>query len=87
MEENRSDGDGQTVAVKDEDMEITVTTRLENLLVTPDNAETASNTQTHSDEKGADPQMAAVVSSDVCKSKDCSDEDSDRYEGVQLSVW
>lgn len=82
MEENLSEGDGQMGAVKDkEDVEITVTTQLENLLVTPDNAETASNTQTLSEEKSVDAQMhsiAATVSLDgVCKSTDCSDEDSE----------
>ncbi|XP_030580478.1 H/ACA ribonucleoprotein complex non-core subunit NAF1-like [Archocentrus centrarchus] len=82
MEGNLSEGDGQMAAVKDkEDMEITVTTQLENLLVTPDNAETASNTQTLSEEKSVDAQthsIAATVSVDgVCKSTDCSDEDSE----------
>lgn len=58
-------------------MEITVTTQLENLIVTLHNADMSSSTQTHTDS------TAATLSLDkVCKTEDCNDGDSkdtDRY--------
>ncbi|XP_063331727.1 H/ACA ribonucleoprotein complex non-core subunit NAF1 [Pelmatolapia mariae] len=81
MDENLTEGNGPAVAVKDEDMEVTVTSQLEDVLVTSDNAEMVSNTQTPLEEERADAQMhsiAATVSLDTHKSgEDSEDSDSD----------
>lgn len=89
MDENLTEGNGPAEAVKDEDMEVTVTSQLEDVLVTSDNAEMVSNTQTLLEEERADAQrhsIAATVSLDTHKSSEDS-EDSDRYENTQLSAW
>lgn len=89
MDENLTKGNGPAEAVKDEDMEVTVTSQLEDVLVTSDNAEMVSNTQTLLEEERADAQrhsIAATVSLDTHKSSEDS-EDSDRYENAQLSAW
>lgn len=62
--------------VKEEEMEVSMTTQLENLIVTTDNTNTPT-TQTHAE--GSDVHAAAaagLVSGSVCKT-DNSDEDSE----------
>uniref|UniRef100_A0A3B4H4N2 H/ACA ribonucleoprotein complex subunit n=1 Tax=Pundamilia nyererei TaxID=303518 RepID=A0A3B4H4N2_9CICH len=75
MDENLTEGNGPAEAVKDEDMEVTVTSQLEDVLVTSDNAEMVSNTQTLLEEERADAQrhsIAATVSLDTDSSSSSS---------------
>lgn len=88
MDEKLSEENGQTLPAHkegEEEMEVTMTTQLECLVVTPDDADTSSNTQTHGEETGdvqADSTAATLSSVSVCKTEDSDDddsEDSDRY--------
>uniref|UniRef100_A0A3Q2UUI2 H/ACA ribonucleoprotein complex subunit n=1 Tax=Haplochromis burtoni TaxID=8153 RepID=A0A3Q2UUI2_HAPBU len=89
MDENLTEGNGPAEAVKDEDMEVTVTSQLEDVLVTSDNAGMVSNTQTPSEEERADAQrhsIAATVSLDTHKSnEDSEDSDSDSSSSSSFS--
>lgn len=70
--------------VEEEEMEVSMTTQLENLIVTPDNTNTRI-TQTHAEEsEDAHTASAAAVpmSGSVCKTDNSDEddsEDSDRY--------
>lgn len=84
MDDKLSEEDGQTLQVpKEEEMEVTVSTQLENLIVTSDEADAASNTPTQAEGTGDVLTAAAALPLDVvCKKEDCDDddsEDSDRY--------
>lgn len=77
---------GQTLLVHkvdEEEMEFSMTTQLENLIVTPDSTNTSSKPQTHPEETGDTASTATVLPLDsVCKAEDIDDEDSedsDRY--------
>lgn len=61
-------------------MDVTVTTQLENLIVTIDNADTSSNTQTHTEDAAAAHTNSATLSLDnVGQTEDRDDlKDSDR---------
>lgn len=72
MDEKLSEKNGKTLQAPKEDNEMnaTVTTQLENLIVTIDSADMSSKTQSHTEV------------ADLCKSEDCDDDDSkdsDRY--------
>lgn len=74
----------QAVPVEEEEMEVSMTTQLENLIVTPDNTNTPI-TQTHAEESEDvhTASAASVPASDsVCKTDNSDEddsEDSDRY--------
>lgn len=87
MDEHVPEEDGQTVPVhkEEEEMDVTVTSQLENLIVTLADADASPSTETPPEEKAdVDPNSTAVVlSSDaVCETKDCEDED--RYSHRRL---
>ena len=88
MDEKLSKDNGQMLPThqeQEEEMDVTVRTKLENLIVTPVNVALPSNTQKYPEEKGAfheDSTAATLSINTVCKTGDYDDnnsEDSDRY--------
>lgn len=84
MDETEKTGQMLSVhKVDEEEMAFSMTTQLENLIVTPDSTNTSSKPQTHPEETGDTASTATVPPFDsVCKAEDIDDddsEDSDRY--------
>ncbi len=77
MDEKLLEENGQRLPAQkeeEEEMEVTMTTQVENLSVTPDKADMSSNTEIHPGE--------TLPLDSVCKTEDSDDgdsEDSDRY--------
>lgn len=87
MDEKLSEDNGQTppaLKAEEEEMDVTLTTQLENLIVAPDGADTSSHPQTRPEEADVKTECTGETLSvdSVCKTGDCEDddeEDSDRY--------
>lgn len=94
MDEKLPEKDGHVLEAhkqEEEEMEVTMTTQLENLNVTPDGADT-STSQAHPEETGDahTDSKAAVHSLDgVCRTEVCEDssDGSDRYLPWHTAVW
>lgn len=85
METNLSQENGVASPEQKEDeekMEVTVTTQLENLIVTPENVDAESNArpeETGGEETHQTAAAAAASSLDIVFKTEDSDDDSDRY--------